>query len=104
LRSAVLVGYGEHISDYLRYRRILNRFASESTWTSLLEQVFIPKKLDPYMYLDRYLTKQELEEVLSLPPRSKEQVDRIIQLIDEYGACTEEIRKRVYEFFNVKES
>jgi hypothetical protein len=101
LRSAVMDRYGTQISGYLKYQRLMKRFESQSYWNLLLKQVFIPKKLDPYIYLDRYLTKQELESVLSLPHRSKEQVDRIIDLVDEYGACTEEIRNLVYRFFNV---
>jgi hypothetical protein len=101
LRSAVMDSYGTQISDYLHYQRLMNGFDHQSHWNTLLKQVFIPKKLDPYIYLDRYLTKQELESVLSLPHRSKEQVDRIIELVDEYGACTEEIRNSVYIFFNV---
>ncbi len=103
LRTAVMDSYGSQISDYLQYQRLMNRFDHQSHWNALLKQVFIPKKLDPYIYLDRYLTKQELESVLSLPHRSKEQVDRIIELVDEYRACTEEIRNLVYIFFNVKE-
>lgn len=102
LRSAIMNKYGDEISDYLRYLRLMNRFASQSHWNILISQVFIPKKIDPYMYLDRYVTRQELENVLSLPHRSKEQVDCIIELVDEYNACTEEIRNLVYEFFNVK--
>lgn len=102
LRTATMDKYGEEISDYLRYLRLMNRFASQSHWNLLISQVFIPKKIDPYMYLDRYITRQELDKVLSLPHRSKEQVDCIIELVDEYNACTEEIRNLVYEFFNVK--
>lgn len=101
LRSAVMDSYSTQISDYLKYQRLMKRFESQSYWNLLLKQVFIPKKLDPYIYLDRYLTKQELESVLCLPHRSKEQVDRIIELVDEYRACTEEIRNLVYIFFNV---
>jgi hypothetical protein len=104
LRSSVMDSYGTHISDYLRYQNLMKRFEFQSYWNFLLKQAFIPKNVDPYMYLDRYLTKQELESVFSFPQRSKEQVDRIIELVDEYGACTEEIRNLVYRFFSIKKS
>ena len=104
LRGAVMDSYGAEISDYLHYQKLMKRFAFQSYWNFLLKQAFIPKNVDPYMYLDRYLTKQELESVFSFPHRSKEQVDRIIELVDEYGACTEEIRNLVYRFFSIKKS
>jgi len=36
-----------------------------------------------------------------IPFRSKRQVDRIIELVDEYGACDEDLRKAVYELFGI---
>ena len=104
LLSTIMDNYGEDISDYLKYLRLMHRFESQSHWNILIRQVFIPKNIDPYMYLNRYLTRQELEKVLSLPHRSKEQIDLIIALIDEYDACTEEIRDLVYRLFKVKEN
>lgn len=101
IRSAVLESYGELISNYLSYQRLLNCFEARSYWRLILTQVVIPKNMNPYIYLDNYLTKQELAKVLSLPYRSKAQVDCIVDLIDEYGACTEEIRGLVYQCFGV---
>lgn len=104
IRSAVLETYGELISGYLHYQRLLNCFDARSYWRLILNEVVIPKRIDPYIHLDSYLTKQELVSVFSLPYRSKAQVDRIIELVDEYGACTEEIRDLVYRCFGVQES
>jgi hypothetical protein len=67
----------------------------------LLEQVTMGR-LDPFPYLNRYLTQTELDEVLSLPTRSQMQVDRIIEILDEYGACDEELRKKAYKAFGVE--
>lgn len=53
----------------------------------------------PYLYVDRYLTEAELQEVARLPQRSAVQVDRIIELADEDGACDEEIRSVAYATF-----
>jgi hypothetical protein len=53
------------------------------------------------MYLDKYLSDNEIEEILSLPFRSKLQVDRIIELIDEYRCCDEELRNAAYRLFGV---
>jgi hypothetical protein len=93
--------YGNNISEYLRYKRLINGFSAESHWKVLLQQVFIPQKIDPYLYLDRYLTDYELQEVLSLPHQSKGQVDKIIAFVDEYNVCEDELRSLVYRLFNV---
>jgi hypothetical protein len=103
VRSAVLESYGELMSGYLYYQRLLNRFDTRFGWTIMLKHV-VQNRINPYAYLDSHLTKQELAEVFSLSYRSKAQVDRIIDLVDEYGACTEEIRSLVYQCFGVHES
>jgi hypothetical protein len=102
LRSAVIECYSENVSDYIRCIRLLNGFESKSHWDVILTQIAVPRKLDPYMYLDRYLMPEEVVKILSLPHRSKEQVDIIINIIDEYNICTEEMRMVVYKLFGVK--
>lgn len=54
-------------------------------------------------YLDQYLTEDELREGLRMPPRSKAEVDCIVELIDEHGACDAELRNLVYEAFSVSD-
>lgn len=89
------------LSEYQKYERILNRFDANAWWNLMLKQAVIGRGLDPYKYLDRYLTKPELDEVLSLPMRSQNQVDRIIEILDEYGACDDELRGAAYVAFGV---
>jgi hypothetical protein len=88
------------LSEYREYERLLKCFGVRSWWNIILKQQVIGKR-DPYAYLERYLTKPELDEVLALPIRSKEQVDRIIEIVDEYGACDEELRQTIYSAFGV---
>lgn len=90
------------LSEYRRYERLLNKFATKSFWNMMFHQVIPNKKIDPYKYLDHYLTKSELDEVLSLPMNSQIQVDRIIEILDEYGACDEELRQLIYTAFNIQ--
>jgi hypothetical protein len=91
------------LSEYREYERMLNRFGLASFWNAMFSQVVIPGKKDPYEYLNLYLTEPELEEVLSLPKNSQRQVDRIIELVDEYGACDQALRKKIYTAFKVRE-
>ncbi|MBI5683124.1 MAG: hypothetical protein HZC45_08190 [Deltaproteobacteria bacterium] len=104
LRVSLLNKYGDIISEYLRYLRVIKGFDSENYWNILIHQVIPQKNIDPYIYLDQYLTEDELEDVFSLPYRSKEQVDRIIELVDSYKICNDSMRKDIYEICKVKET
>lgn len=89
------------LSEYRKYERVLARFGLKAQWNLILEQVIISGRLDPFTYLDQYLAQAELDEVLALPMRSRVQVDRIIKILDEYEACDEELRGKVYRAFKV---
>jgi hypothetical protein len=54
---------------------------------------------NPYSHLSRYLTEAQIKEVYQLPPKSKQQVDKVIEFIDVDNACDEEIRELAYEMF-----
>lgn len=92
---------GTTIGDYLRCNNFLLVVGDRCWWRLLLSQVVIQQGRDPYQYLDRYLTVAELDEVQRLPHKTKEQVDRIIDLIDEHGACDDEIRALTYKAFGI---
>jgi hypothetical protein len=89
------------LTDYRRCQRIVRAAGSRSWWRLILSQVVIQANRDPYAYLDQYLTPDEMREVLSLPHRSKLQVDRIVELVDDEGACDVELRELVYRAFKV---
>jgi hypothetical protein len=93
----------EKVLEYRRCMREQKVYVSRCMWRVLIDQVAIPNAIDPYDHLSLYLTEEQLEEVLALPDRSKEQVDRIIELVDEYEACTEDLRNKVYELFAVED-
>lgn len=91
------------LAKYREYERTLKRFGAYAWWNIIIKH-FIEGKLDPYEYLDQYLTRSELDEVLSLAMRSPQQVDKIIEIIDEYDACDDELRKKIYSAFGFDES
>ncbi|BCS86826.1 hypothetical protein [Pseudodesulfovibrio sediminis] len=93
----------ESVHEYRKCVKVQKAYSSRCLWRVLIEQVGIPKKVDPYEHLDRHLTKAELGEVLALPRQSKQQVDRIIQFVDEHDACDDSLRLKVYQLFGVKE-
>lgn len=90
------------VQDYQRCRKEMQA-NSARCWYRLLFQQIIKPKTDLYSHLHRYLTPDELEEINALPPRSKAQVDRIIEMVDEHGACDDDLRCMVYKAFLVNE-
>jgi hypothetical protein len=98
---AVFNKYGQELSEYLKYMRQINGFSSESDWNILVSQIVKQNNLNPYLYLHQLLNDDQIEDVFSRPFRSREQVDRIIELVDSYKICTERLRREVYEIFNV---
>lgn len=90
---------GDQMDDYRRCCRCVRAVSSRCWWNILLKQVVIAGARDPYDYLGEYLTDEEMREVCSMPSRSRAQIDRIVELVDEEGACNEELRKVVYEAF-----
>jgi hypothetical protein len=85
------------------YRRCIKEMKANSArcWYRILFHQIIKPGTDLYSHLHNYLTREELKEVNALPHRSKEQVDRIIELVDEYDACNDELRDMVYKAFSV---
>jgi hypothetical protein len=104
LQDALEKEAGSVIADYKRCVKRIRAVSARCWWNVLFQQLVLPAKRDPYEYLDRYLTPDELDEINSLPFKSKLQVDRIIQLVDEYGACDEALRALVYKAFQVRDA
>ncbi len=104
LRVALFNEYGEKITQHLNYLKIIEGFGLESNWNILLQQVLPQRNIDPYQYLDKYLTDEQLENIYSFPFRSQQQVDRIIQLIDTHQICTDSMRNKVYDAFNTNKT
>ena len=101
LQQAVSSTAGAQILDYRRCHRFITTIGTRAFWRLMLSQVVIQNSKNPYDYLDRYLTETEMEEVSTFPPRSQAQVDRIVEIIDEDGACDDELRTLVYTAFGV---
>ncbi len=96
---SVFEQYDEELAEYLNYMRQIKKFNSKSNWDIIVNQILKPRKLNPYLYLNRYLQDDQIEDIFSRPYRSKEQIDRIIELIDSYQICTDTLRQEVYEAF-----
>ena len=57
------------------------------------------KPPNPYEYLNSYLSAEQVEEVMSMPLHSNEQIDRAIEIADIEKACDDEVRGLIHKFF-----
>lgn len=98
--SEILREKGAVISEYRQAENLLNRFGAHAEYRLVLTEA-IKRKIDPYEHLEGRFSEDELKAIHSLPKNSKEQVDKIIEIVDEYGACDEELRNLVYKLFGI---
>lgn len=88
------------LNEYRRARCISNAVGTRAFWKLILSQMVIAQKRDPYAYLGQFLTAAEIEQISTLPHRSEQQVDAIIEIADEEGACNAELRSLLYQAFD----
>jgi hypothetical protein len=99
--SALRDASANPISEFEMGDRSLRGLGAKVSWRILFQFVG-PGKRDPYAYLDQYLFEHELIDVLALPHRSKMQVDQIIEFLDDYDICDDELRSQIYAIFAVE--
>lgn len=98
-RGAVYAKHSAEIQQYLQYKRNYEGISKMHVWNTTISH--LPKDLNPFQYINQYLSKSSIERVLSLPHRSKEQVDAIISLMDMDEFCSAALRKKTYALFGV---
>ena len=64
----------------------------------------IGKDKDPYEYLHRFFEPEIVREIFRLPRHSKEQVDFMINLKASEFDCDDELRRLLYDKFEVKDN
>jgi hypothetical protein len=89
------------LRDYARINIARETMSYRNTLAILL-QIAIPKRLNPYEYLEKWFTKNELERAYGLPDHTKEQVDYLISLRDPLDLCPRDTREGLYKLFGVQ--
>jgi hypothetical protein len=92
--------YDSQINEYLSYEKILKGESWKVHWRQVLDYG-IRNNLNPYHYLDRHLTPDEIRRALALPHGSREQIDLMISMADEFKICDDEIREMVLKLFSL---
>jgi hypothetical protein len=88
----------------LRRISIARKTMSYRNSLAILLQIAIPKRLNPYEYLERWFTESELERTYAFEDHSREQVDYLISLRDPLGLCPQDTRNDLYKLFGVQSS
>ena len=89
----------QDLIDYRKYERYMDCLSLKSLY-SLLITIASNNNIDPYSHLTKHLSDDEIELITIFPKGSREQIDRIIDLADDYGAIDEEMRQIIYKHFS----
>lgn len=88
----------EHLNDVERTR---DGWTTGQMYKVMLQPFQKRTDFDPYSYLPRNFSEDELRIIYSFPNRSKAQVDQMILLKDKWRMCDDELRQMFYRFFGV---
>lgn len=92
----------ELFRDYVRLQQA-RKTIGDQVWLGILLQSVSKRNIDPYMYLDRYFTAEELTKIMCFDVHSKQQVDFMIALKDPLVLCSSDTRSTLYKTFGVPE-
>ncbi len=104
LRHKIKKAGGDSYQEYLYYKNIIDGFREYYGINLLVSHLTPNAKANPDMYLDRFLTSEQIDVVLSLPAKSKKRVDKLISLVDLHGACDSTLRAKLYGLFGVEDA
>lgn len=85
--------------DYYDIEDELKRWSYKQQYKILATQ--IGKGKNPYLYLHKFFSKNEVRQILRFPNHSKEQVDYIISLKSVDIECDDYLRFSLYDIFGV---
>lgn len=67
-KGAVLDAYAEVLQPYFEYKRLYEGLQKKYTWNLIISHV--PKTINPFQYLDQYLSGHQLERLLAYEHRA----------------------------------
>jgi hypothetical protein len=96
--TSVSTAYEPALGEYRRYEATLRRIRARLKWRMLMS---LANRSNVEAHLSEELSSDELEAVGSLPAGSRARADLIIEILDEEGACTPELRALAYKVLGV---
>lgn len=96
LQTAATMTHYTDLRQYLEYKKWHERFHEFWQWNAIA--AYREMKRDPYELLRHYLSPYEIEHIYSFQPRSDEQINRLIDLVDLHQAVDGPLRTKLQEF------
>ena len=90
-----------HVRDYRRIKEARSSISLQMNLGLIMQQV-LDKGIDPYPYLPKYFSGDELDRINCFEDHSQAQIEYIINLPDPLGLCRDDTRRSLYKLFNVK--
>lgn len=90
-----------HLADAEFLRQGMHIKFSFGLWKQVLTN---KPDLDPYKYLHKYFSDNEIRLIKKLPKHSKQQADYMIEIGDKWGVCDDQTRQNIYEILSVTDA
>ncbi len=89
------------LQQYFEYTKIHEGLRQYQKWNMLLSHA--KNNTNPYQYLAKFLSRSQIESVLSYPKHSEQQVDALIRAVDMYQICDKNLKAKLMKVFSVSE-
>lgn len=96
-KGVVLINYAETLTRYFDYKRTHDGLNRRMSWNAILGHV--PQGLNPFQYLARYLTTEQIEKIMSFELGSEAQIQALISTLDMEKFCDAQLMDKVRKLF-----
>lgn len=90
----------EHLKEVERKR---DGWAARQMYKVMLQPFENRTDFDPYAFLPKFFSNDEIRIIAKFPKHSKSQIDQMILMKDKWDMCDDELREKFYGFFRVQE-
>jgi hypothetical protein len=98
-KGAAIKQNAKALQQYFEYKNIHEGIRQYQKWNMLLSRA--RNDTNPYQYLARLLSLNQIESVLSYPNHSEQQVDALIRAVDTYQICDKTLKEKIMKVFSV---
>lgn len=101
LQGEIVASPPKELADYDRCQLAIMRRSVRMTWNAVLGN-WLQNVMTPHVHrhLPKFLDASELSKVYALPLNSPEQADKVLEIIDTYGAADDALRDKVRHLFS----
>ncbi|MDR8371154.1 hypothetical protein NM213_14790 [Pseudomonas lactis] len=96
-KGAVIDTYSSELRQHFEYQRLHDGLKRYLNWNITLSH--LPKDLNPYQYLDQYLTTYQIELLLTYEHRSNSQIDALVHMLGMDEFCDAQLRNKMGKLF-----